>query len=111
MTKNTEPAPAKPDDPPTNGDAAAAYEAATTAALAFLEDWRADVPAEAATGQFAPTVRDRWHDRAYPEIPDGYVIAGGWAFVFYDGRFRQAQAIEHVPPFYIPRGQIMPVAA
>lgn len=59
---------------------------------AFANDWLSDIPAEAAHGQYAATVRDRWHEKTY-RVPDGAYDPheSGWIFRFENGRFIQAE--------------------
>lgn len=68
------------------------------AVRAFLDGWNADRPAEAVGGSYGATSRDRWAEQSFEAIPDGYVFAGGWAFVFEGGRF-------------VGGGQAIPMAA
>ncbi len=81
------------------------------AVRAFLEDWNADRPAEAAAGSYGATERDRWAGQSFDAIPDGTVFAAGWAFVFVRGRFVGAGSLDAMPPFFIGMGQPVPMTA
>lgn len=62
------------------------------AVKAFHDAFTADLPAEAAAGSYATTVRDRFHGRRY-DIPDGAHAHGEWRFVFAGGAFVQADRL------------------
>lgn len=59
----------------------------------FAAKFLADPPAEAASGHFAATVRDRWHGVTHT-IADGTYHALGWAFTFAGGRFLHADRLD-----------------
>jgi hypothetical protein len=55
----------------------------------FAKDFLADLPHEAHSGTYAPSVRDRWHDRTF-DFEDGDHEAGGWTFTFANQRLVHA---------------------
>jgi hypothetical protein len=56
----------------------------------FVEDWFNDMPHEAASGSYGPSVRDRWAERLI-DAPDGEHDIDGWFFTFASGRFTGAR--------------------
>jgi hypothetical protein len=99
----------QPDDTPRT---AAPDKACAEQVRAFLDDWNADRPAEAAGGSYGASARDRWAEQRFDAVPDGVVLAGGWGFSFQASRFVGAQTLDQMPPVFIDGGGLaVPLAA
>lgn len=107
----TPPAPEPPDFAGEAARQAVPDEACGAAVRAFVADWLDDRPAEAAGGQYSVTTRDRWAERSFEAIPDGVVLAYGWAFMFVDGRFVGGGSLDTAGPAFVPHGQFIPMIA
>lgn len=100
------------DPPPRRPRALMPDTEAAEAISGFLADWRADTPAEAATGSYSPHARDRFAEQDHAAIPDGVVFSRGWVFVFDDGRFvGAADASQAREDVFVPKGQFVQLSA